>query len=880
MSRKEDFSEDLEKLLENSKVVSVDLNEQMRTNFIAYAMAVNVSRAIPDVRDGLKPVHRRIIYSMGEAGTTYDKPFKKSARTVGDVMGKYHPHGDSSIYDAMVRLAQDFSINCPLVAGHGNFGSIDGDGAAAARYTEAKLSKISNEMLRDIDKDTVDFVPNYDGALKEPVVLPSRFPNCLVNGSDGIAVGMATYIPPHNLKEVIAGCVAMIDNPDIDIDGLMQYIPAPDYPTRGLIMGGEAIKNAYMTGRGGVILRGRAEIEEKDDGRSVITITELPYQVNKAKLVTDIANLVKDKRVEGISKLVDLSNRNGIKIVIDIKRDFNPQVILNSLYKHTELQISNGIIMLALVNGEPKILNLKQMLYHYLEFQKEIVTRRTKYDLEKAKEKAHILEGLSIALANIDEVVQTIKNSSDRQDALQKLTQKFMLDEIQGNAILDMRLQRLTGLEVSKIKADLEELHKQIADYMDILANESRIWAIIKEELEQIANTYGEPRKTEISLDYGNIDIADLIPREDVVINLTHCGYVKRLPVAEYRAQHRAGLGVVGITTKDEDFVEKIFVTSSHDNLLFFTNYGKVYAIKGYEIPEASRQAKGRAIINLLQLQAGEKVTSLIPVNSTETGYLMMSTKNGLIKKTALSEFASIRKVGKIAIKLLEGDELISAELTTGNDSMIVSTHNGKCIHFSEKDVRAMGRDTQGVKCMDLANDDYLVSMIKISKNQKFEENEQKIDENMQKNAQNDTILLTITENGFGKRSSIDDYRLQSRAGKGVKAGELNDKTGLLVGIKQVTENDDIILISDKGTIIRVNSNEISKFSRDSMGVRVMKVADGEKVVSMAITPHNEDKVVDEQEEERTAEGLNIDNSITPEQIIENTIENENTDNE
>lgn len=880
MSRKEDFSEDLEKLLENSKVVSVDLNEQMRTNFIAYAMAVNVSRAIPDVRDGLKPVHRRIIYSMGEAGTTYDKPFKKSARTVGDVMGKYHPHGDSSIYDAMVRLAQDFSINCPLVAGHGNFGSIDGDGAAAARYTEAKLSKISNEMLRDIDKDTVDFVPNYDGALKEPVVLPSRFPNCLVNGSDGIAVGMATYIPPHNLKEVIAGCVAMIDNPDIDIDGLMQYIPAPDYPTRGLIMGGEAIKNAYMTGRGGVILRGRAEIEEKDDGRSVITITELPYQVNKAKLVTDIANLVKDKRVEGISKLVDLSNRNGIKIVIDIKRDFNPQVILNSLYKHTELQISNGIIMLALVNGEPKILNLKQMLYHYLEFQKEIVTRRTKYDLEKAKEKAHILEGLSIALANIDEVVQTIKNSSDRQDALQKLTQKFMLDEIQGNAILDMRLQRLTGLEVSKIKADLEELHKQIADYMDILANEGRIWAIIKEELEQIANTYGEPRKTEISLDYGNIDIADLIPREDVVINLTHCGYVKRLPVAEYRAQHRAGLGVVGITTKDEDFVEKIFVTSSHDNLLFFTNYGKVYAIKGYEIPEASRQAKGRAIINLLQLQAGEKVTSLIPVNSTETGYLMMSTKNGLIKKTALSEFASIRKVGKIAIKLLEGDELISAELTTGNDSMIVSTHNGKCIHFSEKDVRAMGRDTQGVKCMDLANDDYLVSMIKISKNQKFEENEQKIDENMQKNAQNDTILLTITENGFGKRSSIDDYRLQSRAGKGVKAGELNDKTGLLVGIKQVTENDDIILISDKGTIIRVNSNEISKFSRDSMGVRVMKVADGEKVVSMAITPHNEDKVVDEQEEERTAEGFNIDNSITPEQIIENTIENENTDNE
>ena len=879
MSRKEDFSEDLEKLLENSKVVSVDLNEQMRTNFIAYAMAVNVSRAIPDVRDGLKPVHRRIIYSMGEAGTTYDKPFKKSARTVGDVMGKYHPHGDSSIYDAMVRLAQDFSINCPLVAGHGNFGSIDGDGAAASRYTEAKLSKISNEMLRDIDKDTVDFVPNYDGALKEPVVLPSRFPNCLVNGSDGIAVGMATYIPPHNLKEVIAGCVAMIDNPDIDIDGLMQYIPAPDYPTRGLIMGGEAIKNAYMTGRGGVILRGRAEIEEKDDGRSVITITELPYQVNKAKLVTDIANLVKDKRVEGISKLVDLSNRNGIKIVVDVKRDFNPQVILNSLYKHTELQISNGIIMLALVNGEPKILNLKQMLYHYLQFQKEIVTRRTKYDLEKAKEKAHILEGLTVALANIDEVIKTIKSSSDRQDALQKLTQQFVLDEIQANAILDMRLQRLTGLEVSKIKADLEELHKQIADYLDILANEVRVWAIIKEELEQISNVYGEPRKTEISLDYGNIDIADLIPREDVVINLTHCGYVKRLPVAEYRAQHRAGLGVVGITTKDEDFVEKIFVTSSHDNLLFFTNYGKVYAIKGYEIPEASRQAKGRAIINLLQLQAGEKVTALIPVNSTETGYLMMSTKNGLIKKTALSEFASIRKVGKIAIKLLEGDELISAELTNGNDTMVVSTHNGKCIHFSEQDVRAMGRDTQGVKCMDLAENDYLVSMIKVIENQKNNENMPENAENEQKNSENGPILLTITENGFGKRSSIDDYRLQSRAGKGVKAGELNDKTGLLVGIKQVTENDDIILISDKGTIIRVNSNEISKFSRDSMGVKVMKMAEGEKVVSMAITPHNEEKVVDEQEEERTENGLNSDNAETADQVIEDIIEKENVEN-
>ena len=874
--RKEDFSEDLEKLLQDSKVVRVNLNDQMKTNFIAYAMAVNVSRAIPDVRDGLKPVHRRIIYGMGEAGTTYDKPFRKSARTVGDVMGKYHPHGDSSIYDAMVRLAQDFSINCPLVAGHGNFGSIDGDGAAASRYTEAKLSKISNEMLRDIDKDTVDFVPNYDGEFKEPVVLPSRFPNLLVNGSDGIAVGMATYIPPHNLREVINGCVAMIDNPDIDIDGLMQYIPAPDYPTHGIIMGGEAIKNAYMTGRGGVILRGRAEIEEKDDGRAVITITELPYQVNKAKLVTDIANLVKEKRVDGISKLVDLSNRNGIKIVIDIKKDCNPQIILNFLYKHTELQISNGIIMLALVDGQPKILNLKEMIYHYLQFQKEVITRRTKYDLEKAKEKAHILEGLATALANIDEVVQTIKKSTDRSDAVAKLTTRFALDEIQAGAILDMRLQRLTGLEVNKIKSDLETLHTQIADYTDILAHEERVWAIVKAELLEIAQNYGEDRKTEISMDYGDIDIADLIPKEDVVINLTHCGYVKRIPVAEYKAQHRAGMGVVGITTKEEDFVEKIFVTSSHDDILFFTNLGKVYSLKAYEIPEASRQAKGRAIINLLQLSAGESVTSLIPVHQMDNGYLMMLTKNGLIKKTALSEFESIRKVGKIAIKLLDGDQLIAAEFTSGSDSVVVATHNGKCIHFAETDVRAMGRDTQGVKCMDLAQGDYIVSMVCLKDGEKT---------STEQNKQKDVTLFTVTENGFGKRSPIEDYRLQSRAGKGVKAGEFNAKTGLLVGIRQVDDNDDIILISDKGTIIRVNSAEISKFGRDAMGVRVMRVADTEKVVSVAITPQNEDKVVDEQETERTEEGLNVtdgnfDEMQNKTNIQENQIEEEQQDKE
>ena len=864
--KKDDYSEELAKVLASSKVVEVDLNDQMKENFIAYAMAVNVSRAIPDVRDGLKPVHRRIIYGMGEMGATNDKPFKKSARAVGEVMGKYHPHGDSSIYDAMVRLAQDFSINKPLVQGHGNFGSIDGDGAAASRYTEARLSKISNEMLRDIEKNTVDFIPNYDGEFKEPVVLPARFPNLLVNGSDGIAVGMATYIPPHNLKEVINGCVAMIDNPEIDIDGLMQYIPAPDYPTRGLIMGGAAIKHAYATGRGGVILRGRANIEEEDNGRSTITITELPYQVNKAKLVTDIANLVKDKRVEGIAKLVDLSNRNGIKIVIDIKKDYNPQVILNFLYKHTELQISNGIIMLALVNGEPKLLNLKEMLNHYLQFQKEVVTKRTKYDLEKAQEKAHILEGLLVALTNIDEVIAVIKASADRQEAILNLTSKFLLDEVQAGAILDMRLQRLTGLEVEKIKNDLNTLHLQIEDFKDILAHEPRVWEIIKNELIEISNTYGDERKTEISLDYSDIDIADLIAREDVVISLTHCGYVKRLPVAEYRAQHRAGQGVTGLTTKEEDFVEKIFVTSTHDTLLFFTNMGKVYSLKGYEIPEASRQAKGRAIINLLQLTPGEKVTALIPLKENEAGYLMMATRNGLIKKTALEEFASIRKVGKIAIKLLENDELMSVELTTGSDEILVATHNGKCIHFAETDVRAMGRDTQGVKCMDLENNDYMVSMIKLKKDKNIEnlsKNSEKMLENSQKTGKNDEIvscetiykILTITENGYGKRSDLNNYRLQIRAGKGVKAGVLNDKTGLLVGLKQISNNDDVILISDKGTIIRINGNEISEFNRDSLGVRVMRMVDNEKIVSIAITPTNEEQDIEEQEEERIENG-------------------------
>ena len=835
--KKRNYSEDEIKHVDNTKVIKVKLDEEMKTSFIAYAMAVNVSRAIPDVRDGLKPVHRRILYSMGELNLFSDKPYRKCARVVGDVLGKYHPHGDSAVYMAMVRLAQDFTIRCPLVDGHGNFGSVDGDPPAAQRYTEARLSKIAGEMLRDIDKETVDWYPNFDDTLEQPTVLPARFPNLLVNGSDGIAVGMATNIPPHNLGEVINGVCALIDNPEITVDELMQYIPAPDLPTGGLIMGRANIRHAYRTGRGGMVMRAKTEIEEHPlrDGsnqmRQRIIVTELPYQVNKAELIKNMADLVKDKRIEGISDIRDESDRQGMRIVIEIKRDAQAQVVLNLLYKHTELQTSAGITFLALVNGEPKILNLREMLYYYLEHQKEVVLRRTRYDLEKAEERAHILEGLVKALANIDKVVAIIKASRDKFEACEKLMSEFILSDKQANAILEMRLQRLTSLEVEHLRAELAALQETIADLKNIIANPHRVDEIVKAELTEIKEKYDTPRRTELCIDYDEIDIGDLIEKEDVVISMTHFGYIKRLPTAEYRAQHRGGKGITAHRPKEEDFVENMFVTCTHDNLLFFTNFGKVYCIKAYEVPEAERTARGRAIVNLLQLGEGEKVNAVIRINEEMRGNLIMATKRGLIKKTALEEFSSIRKVGKIAINLTEGDELISVQLTCGRDEILVASSAGKCIRFSEEDVRLMGRGTQGVKSMKIDDDDYIVDMTVI---------------------RSGCEILTVSQNGYGKRTDLEDYRLQSRAGKGIKAGTFNKKTGRLVNMKQITPDDDVMVIADNGTIIRMRAKEISKIGRDTQGVRMMKMKGEGSVVCVAVAQPEpeEEEGAEEQSEE------------------------------
>ena len=809
----------LEEMFKDTKVVKVEVNDELKKSFISYAMAVNVSRAIPDVRDGLKPVHRRILFSMGEMGLFSDKPYRKCARIVGDCMGKYHPHGDSSVYDALVRLAQDFSIGCPLVDGHGNFGSVDGDGAAAMRYTEARLSKIANLMLEDIDKNTVDFYPNFDDTLMQPVVLPSKFPNLLVNGADGIAVGMATNIPPHNLSEVISGVQALIKNPDIEIDELIKIIPAPDYPTGGIIMGRTAVKRAYKTGRGGIVVRGKAEIEETENGRHRIIITELPYQVNKAKLIIQMADLVKNKKIEGISDIKEESDRDGMRIVVDLKRDANAQVVLNMLYKHTQLQASCGIILLALVDGTPKILTLKEILYHYLEYQKEVLTRKTQFDLGKALDREHIVKGLVIALANIDEVVSIIKNSDDKQDAMQKLMESFELSEKQANAILEMKLSRLTSLEVHKLNDELKELETLIADLNDILAKPERVLQIIYDNLEEIKTQFGTPRKTQISMEIGNIDNEDLIEKEDVVISLTHSGYVKRMSVKEYHAQRRGGVGISAHKTKEEDFVEKIVITSTHSDLLFFTNFGKVYSIRAYEVPEAQRQAKGRAIINLLPLMQDEKVEAMISFEKGQEGNLVISTRNGLIKKTDLKEFANIMKSGKIAIKLVEGDKLNDVGLTTGENEILIASHNGKCIRFSEKDVRPMGRTSQGVRSMKLDSNDYIVDMAIIDKDSQF---------------------ITITENGYGKRTVVDDYRLQSRGGKGIKAGNFNDKTGKLVALKITNDDEDLMLISDNGVIIRMASSDIRIIGRSSLGVKVMKLRPGAKIVSVATTIHEE----------------------------------------
>lgn len=816
--------DEIEKILDKidaSKILDIKVKEELEKSFIAYAMAVNVSRAIPDVRDGLKPVHRRIIYAMGaNLGLYNDKPFRKCATIVGEVMGKFHPHGDSAIYDALVRLAQDFTINCPLVEGHGNFGSVDGDPPAAQRYTEARLSKIAGEMLNGINQETVDFYPNFDGREMQPTVLPSRFPNLLVNGSDGIAVGMATNIPPHNLCEVINGVIALIDNPEITLDELMQYIPAPDFPTKGIVIGGKGIREMYETGKGSFIIRAKTDIEE-DNGRERIVITEIPYQVNKAKLIIQIADLVKSKRIEGISDIKEESDREGMRIVVEVKRDANAQVVLNNLFKHTQLQISFGAINLALVNGTPKTLPLKDILVHYLAFQKEVITRRTKYELDKAEARAHILRGLVIAQANIDEVIRQIKLSTDKADAVERLTRLFSLDEKQANAILDMRLQKLTGLEVEKLKAELEEVEQFIKECREILASEARVLEIIKGDLIEIKTKFGVPRKTEISLDYTSLDIADLIPRETVVLSLTHTGYIKRMPVSEYKSQHRGGVGVVGHKTKDTDFVEKIYVTSSHDNLMCFSSKGRVYILKAYEVPEAVKTSKGRAMVNLLQVDNDERITTIIPIHPEDSGYLMMATKFGLIKKTKTDEFLSIRKGGKIAIKLSEGDELINVYLTSGNNEILICSSEGKCIRFNENTVRPLGRDTMGVKAMKMGEGETIVDMTVVNPN---------------------SDMLTITENGYGKRSSESDYRLQGRNGKGIKAGIFNEETGKLVNLKQVTEDDDIMLIADDGVVIRVGAKEINKIGRNTKGVRIMKMKGAAKIVSVAVTPSDKEQ--------------------------------------
>ena len=828
MAKKEisaELSAEFKSTLEKTKLINIEVNNEVKKSFIAYAMAVNVSRAIPDVRDGLKPVHRRILYAMHDMGLTSDKAFKKCAKIVGEVLGKYHPHGDLSVYDALVRLAQDFSINFPLVDGHGNFGSVDGDPAAAYRYTEARLSKLANEMLREIEKDTVDFYPNFDDTEMQPVVLPSRIPNILVNGSDGIAVGMATNIPPHNLAECLDGCIALMDNPEISIDELMEFIPAPDYPTGGVLMGRAGIKQAYRTGKGGFVLRAKCEIEEFNNGtRERIAVSELPYQVNKAALVKNICDLVKDKKIEGISDVRDESDRHGLRLVIELKKDANAQVVLNTLYKHTNLQVKDGITLLALVDGEPKVLGLKEILEQYIAHQESVIVRRTKYELAKTEEREHIVHGLVIAQANIDKVVEIIKKSIDRNMAIESLMAEFDLTLKQANAIVDMRLIRLTSIEVNRLQDELVELKNTIVDLKDILANESRVKAIIRKDMEEIKSKYPSPRKTELSYDYGDIDIADMIPVEDVVISLTHFGYVKRVPVSEYKTQHRGGKGVTAHKPKEEDFVSNMFVSSTHDDILFFTDKGKVYSLKGYYIPEAQRSARGRAIVNLLQLSDNEKVRAMIPLKEGFEGYIIMATKNGLIKKTNITEFASIRKVGKIAISILENDELISVGLTYGNNEIITASHEGKCIRFHENDVRAMGRDTQGVRSMELNDGDYVVDMSVIKP---------------------DCEVITMTEKGYGKRSSLDDYRLQSRAGKGVKAGVFNDKTGKLVSLKLVSENEDIMVITSNGTIIRIASTEISQFGRDTQGVRLMRIDDS-NVSRIAITDKEDEESSEE----------------------------------
>jgi DNA gyrase subunit A len=803
-------------MIDNSaqKIIPVDIESEMKKSYIDYAMSVIVGRALPDVRDGLKPVHRRILYAMNELGFTPDKPHRKSATTVGEVLGKYHPHGDAAVYDSMVRMAQDFSLRYPLIDGHGNFGSIDGDPAAAMRYTEARMSKLAVEMLSDIEKETVDFVPNYDERLKEPSVLPSRFPNLLVNGSSGIAVGMATNIPPHNLTEVINGIVAIIDDPDITIEELMQHIKGPDFPTAGIIMGRQGIKEAYMTGKGRIVTRAKATIEQMNNNKQRIIVTEIPYQVNKARLIEKIAELVRDKKVEGISDLRDESDREGMRIVIELKRDANGNIILNQLYKYTQMQETFSVIMLALVDNEPKILNLRQVLDHYIDFQKQVVVRRTKYDLDKAEARAHILEGLRIALDHIDAIISIIRNSQTTAIAKERLMGEFNLSDAQSQAILDMRLSRLTGLEREKIEEEYRELLETIKYLRDVLANESMVLGIIKEELLVIKEKFGDERRTAISIVDDEIDIEDLIEEEENVITLTHFGYIKRLPANTYKSQKRGGKGIVGLSTREEDFVETLFIASTHHHILFFTDKGKMYRLKAYEIPEAGRQAKGTAIVNLLEIEPGEKVTAVIPVKEFREGqYLLMVTKHGVVKKTDLMEYDTARKSGLAAITLRDEDELIRVKLTDGNQQVILGTRYGQAIRFSEEDVRPMGRTAQGVKAIELNEGDYVVGMSLIREN---------------------ADLLVVTENGFGKKTSLDEYRIQSRGGKGILTYKITEKTGNIAGIKVVTDKDDVMLITSDGTIIRLQVKEISRMGRSTQGVTLMRMEENVKVVGVA----------------------------------------------
>ena len=812
----------MDEFQENQKIISVDLEKEMKQSFLAYSMSVIVSRALPDVRDGLKPVHRRILYTMFENGLSPEKAYRKCADTVGSVLGRYHPHGDASVYDALVRLAQDFSMRYMLVDGHGNFGSVDGDPPAAYRYTEARMSKIAVEMLEDIDKETVDFQPNYDDRLKEPIVLPSHFPNLLVNGSTGIAVGMATNIPPHNMGEVIDGMCTLIDNPEASLDDLMQSIKGPDFPTGGIIMGRSGIRAAYATGRGRITVRARAEIEEEKNGRFNIVVTELPYQVNKARLVESIAELVKDKRIEGISNVEDHSDREGMHMLVSVKRDASPQIVLNQLYSYTQMQTTFGVIMIAIVNGEPKTLTLKDMLQEYIQFQESVVRRRTLYDLKKAEERAHLLEGLKIAVDNIDEVISIIRGSKDRATARARLTERFGLDDPQTQAIVQMPLGALTGLERQKLLDEIAALEAKIEDYKDILSNETRLLGIVKDEALAVKNKFSDERRTEIAAVSGEVDIEDLIPQEECVLTLTNFGYVKRQKTDTYHIQRRGGRGVSGMTRREEDVASDMFIINSHDYVMFFTNLGRVYRLKCYEIPEGSRTSKGMNIANLLPIAQDEKVTSMIRVPEfDDESYLCMVTRNGIIKRTSLSAYNTARKGGVIAIDLDDGDELSWVRLTSGDTQLLVATRLGMAIRFDERDVRPMGRTARGVKAITLKDSDYVVGMSSLRE---------------------DGLVLTVSATGYGRLSSINDYRIQSRGGKGLTNYHIQ-KYGEVAAIKVVDLDDDVILISSDGIIIRIPANSIRECARPAKGVRVMRLNENSEVVTLARTAHEEDAV-------------------------------------